>query len=129
MTYKEGPKIPLGEVNKKVVAQYRKGLMLLIENQERRDLKSQVRDGFERLEEYYKQELSKRGLLDTYDKNYTLWTMIDSARAYIELTLPGQPVSKEYLEHMVEKVDNLFKDQEWKTPNLKPQAASKKYLL
>jgi hypothetical protein len=112
MTYKEGPKIPLGEVNKKVVAQYRKGLMLLIENQERRDLKSQVRDGFDRLEEYYKQELSKRGLLDTYDKNYTLWTMIDSARAYIELTLPGQPVSKEYLEHMVEKVDNLFKDQE-----------------
>jgi len=101
------PQIPLEEVNKQIVSQYRERLMSLLESQERIDLENESKF-FENLEDNYKKELSNRGLLDTYDKNYTLWTIIDSTRAEIELTLPGQPVSREYLQQMVEKVDNLF---------------------
>ena len=110
MIYKEGSIVPIEEVNKETVSKFRKGLLDLLENQERIVLK-RTRDNFEKLENYYDQELSKRGLDGTDNENYTLWTMIDGVRGTIDSEL-GQPVSEEYLQQMLEKVDNLFKDQE-----------------
>lgn len=102
--------ISINELNRKVLSQFIKGVEILANNTkvgQNESLKSKVKKGLESLGNSYKKQLERRGLDITIDKNYAILTLIEDTRFYIDTTPDTREVSKDFLEHVLNRAREL----------------------
>ncbi len=108
---KDSLKIPIEEVNKEVISKYKTGLMLLIKNIGDKETEIGVMEDFIKLENYYTNQLNVRGLRDPYDINSAVWSLVNGTKVYLEVSNKIGSMDKNYLEYLLQKADNLFKEE------------------
>ena len=108
---KDSLEIPIEEINKEVISKYKTSLMLLIKNIGNKETEIEVMEDFNKLENYYSEQLKARGLMDPFDKNNSLLSLIDGTRTYLEVSNPMGIENKGYLEYLLEKANSQFKEE------------------